>query len=81
MINASKPHLLALLLGTSGFATHGFHQPVLEVQKLSSDKELAASKNKLRVYSNPATAVITIQPDNPAESPLLISVLPTGRLP
>lgn len=118
MINVSKPCLLALLSGISGFVfaqvkgpsviasaggisktanlilewtvgepavetlssssslyTQGFHQPVLEVQKLSTGRELASLKNKLLVYPNPATSVINIQLDKPAESPLLVSVL------
>ena len=66
---------------SSQLYTQGFHQPVLKVHKLNAGKEVAAGKNSFRVFPNPATAIINVQLEKAAETPLLVSLLDaSGKL-
>jgi len=62
------------ITSSNSIFTQGFHQPMLQVQKISTDK-LAASKNAFKVYPNPATAVINIEPQKVSDVALLISLI------
>ncbi len=57
---------------SSALYTQGFHQPALQVQRMSSGKDVTALKNKILVYPNPATSVINLQLDKPSSSELVI---------
>ena len=59
----------------SSILTQGFHQPLLQVQKISATKEAVASKNTFRVYPNPATSIINIEPEKISDVTLLISLV------
>lgn len=57
--------------------TQGFHQPVLQVQKINKSQDMAALDNIL-VYPNPATSVINLQLEKPTSSELVISLIDAG---
>jgi len=54
--------------------TQGFHQPILQVQKLTTGKVMTSLQNKILVYPNPATSVINVQLENTSSSELIISL-------
>lgn len=58
--------------------TQGFHQPLLEVQKIAPKKGAAALKFSAHVYPNPATAVLNIQLDHASENTLSVSLVDAG---
>lgn len=58
--------------------TQGFHQPLLEVQKVTPKRQLAARKFSAHVYPNPSSAVLNIQLDQVSENPLLVSLVDAG---
>lgn len=58
--------------------TQGFHQPLLEVQKVAPKRELAARTFSAHVYPNPSSAVLNIQLDQVSQNPVLVSLLDAG---
>lgn len=63
------------LSNESAMYTQGFHQPLLQVQKMSSDKDLAGLKNIVRVYPNPSIATINVQFIKASVTPLIVSLV------
>ncbi len=55
--------------------TQGFHQPLLEVQKMSTGKDLVIVKDIVRVYPNPSTAIINVQLQKASAEPLVVSLI------
>lgn len=55
--------------------TQGFHQPVLQVHKLSTDNKVAKGKNTFQVFPNPTTAIVNVQLEKASETPLMVSLL------
>jgi hypothetical protein len=66
------------LSSSSSLYTQGFHQPLLQVQKLSNQGDVAALKNAINVYPNPATSVINMQLEKASETGLLVSLIDGG---
>lgn len=58
--------------------TQGFHQPSLEVQKITSKKELATLQFSAHVYPNPSAEILNIRLSQVSETPLLISLVDAG---
>jgi hypothetical protein len=59
---------------TTGIYTQGFHQPLLEVQKINA-KPLFVSKDLFNVYPNPVTSVVNLQAQAITDQPFVISVV------
>ncbi len=63
------------LSNVTAIYTQGFHQPLLEVQKISTGKDLATLKDIVRVYPNPSTAIINVQLEKASIAPLVVSLI------
>ena len=59
---------------TLGLLTQGFHQPLLEVQRVNNTNSNLV-KNIFRVFPNPVTSVLNIQLDNAVKERLLVSLV------
>jgi len=63
------------LSNSAAIYTQGFHQPLLEVQKMSTGRDLASVKDIVRVYPNPSTAIINVQLQKATPEALVVSLI------
>src|SRR5690349_1308491 len=50
-------------ISSSRMYTQGFHQPMLQIKKLDTPKEISSVFNSILVYPNPSASLVTIQPN------------------